>query len=66
MLAHQGLAYRFRVCESVEGSRLLAVPIRQTDWWNLEEQIRHTHTHPHPWNFGTLGKFINLLLSYFD
>ena len=65
MLAHQGLAYRFCVCVSVEGSRLLEVPNCQTDWWRLENQIRHTHTY-HPRKFGILGIYIYLLLFYFN
>ena len=65
MLAHQGLAYSFRVCESAEGSRLLAVLNSQTDWWKLGEEIRHTPKH-HPKKFGTLGKYIYLLLFCFN
>ena len=63
VLAHLDLAYRFRVCESIEGSRLLAVPSHHTNWWRLGEEIRHTPNHL-PREFGIQGIPFNLLLFY--
>ena len=40
------LAYRFLVCENVEGSSLKAVPIRQTSWWSLETKFGNLPSSP--------------------
>ena len=53
MLAQQRLTYRFCVCESVEGSLVLAVPIVKRIYVALKSNSAHTHTQKG--EFGTLG-----------